>query len=119
LRWWLNTDLGIGSAVLWAISAWILGQALVRVPALLLNGLAILRCQIVVTAIATLLAFGLKFALAPSLGTAGILWGTSATVLLVATPAFFWRVQEWTKRSHSSEANVPESLVEAEFPPVV
>lgn len=119
LRWWLKADLGIGRTLLWAISAWVLAQALVRVPNLLLNGLSILRYQIVVTVVATLLAFGLKFALAPSLGVAGILWGTTATVLLLGVPAFFWRIHEWTNCSHAGEASVPEQLVEAELPPVI
>lgn len=119
LRWWLNADLGIGSTLLWAISVWILAQAVVRVPNLLLNGLSILRYQVVVVVVATLLALGLKFALAPSLGVAGILWGTTATILLVGAPAFFWRIHEWTKRSHPGQASVPAQLVEAELPPVI
>jgi len=119
LRWWLHADLGIGSTLLWAISVWVVAQAVVRVPNLLLNGLSILRYQIVVVVVATLLAFGLKFALAPSLGVAGILWGTTATVLLVGAPAFFWRIHKWTKCPHPGEARIPEQLVEAEFPRVI
>ena len=94
LRGWLHTDLGIGTRLLWAISAWVLAQAVIRIPSLLLNGLSILRFQVVVASVATVLAFALKFAFAPYLGVAGILWGTT-TVLLLATPAYIWRIWRW------------------------
>jgi O-antigen/teichoic acid export membrane protein len=117
LRLWLRSDLGIGSALLWAIAAWILAQALVRVPSLLLNGLSIIRYQIVVTVVATALAFVLKFSLAPYLGVAGFLWGTTATLLLIGLPAYAWRITRW--RSHPGERKLPEQLVEAGLPPVI
>ncbi|HVM94171.1 MAG TPA: hypothetical protein VMT67_15215 [Terriglobales bacterium] len=97
LQWWLGANLGIGSALLWAISAWIVVQALARIPFLLLNGLAVLRYQIVVFSIATGLAFVLKFALAPYLGVAGVLWGTTITVVLIVIPASLWRIGQWAK----------------------
>ncbi len=46
LRLWLREDLGIGAALLLAISAWVVTQALLRVPSLLLNGLLLIRFQI-------------------------------------------------------------------------
>ncbi|MGA7566631.1 MAG: hypothetical protein WBW53_11290 [Terriglobales bacterium] len=95
LRWWLHTNLGIGSGLLFAISAWVLAQALLRVPNLLLNGLSILRYQIVMFSVATVLAFALKFALAPHFGVAGILCGTTTTILLIVIPASIWRVWRW------------------------
>ncbi|MGA9528293.1 MAG: lipopolysaccharide biosynthesis protein [Terriglobales bacterium] len=95
LHWWLHTDLGIGQSLLWAIAAWVLAQALFRVPNLLLNGLSILRYQIVIFSIGTSVAFALKFALAPYFGVAGILWGTSATVFLIVIPASIWRIRQW------------------------
>jgi O-antigen/teichoic acid export membrane protein len=95
LRWWLHTNLGIGRSLLWAISAWALAQALVRVPSLLLNGLSVLRFQIAVVSVATALAFALKFVLAPYFGVAGILWGTTATMLLIVIPASLWRIWRW------------------------
>jgi O-antigen/teichoic acid export membrane protein len=98
LQWWLHTNLGIGRSVLWAISAWVFAQALIRIPSLLLNGLSVLRYQITVFSIATLVAFALKFALAPYLGVAGILWATTTTVLLIAIPACVWRIGRWAKR---------------------
>jgi O-antigen/teichoic acid export membrane protein len=98
LRWWLHTDLGIGSGLLWAISAWALSQALVRVPSLLLNGLSVVRYQVVVISIATALALALKFALAPNFGVAGILWATSAVVFLVVIPANVWRIWRWAMK---------------------
>ena len=95
LRWWLHTNLGIGSALLWAISAWVLAQALVRIPTLLLNGLSVLRYQIAVFSVATVLAFALKFALAPYFGVAGILWGTTIVVSFIVIPASIWRIWQW------------------------
>jgi O-antigen/teichoic acid export membrane protein len=97
LRWWLHTDLGIGQGLLFAIAAWVAAQALIRVPNLLLNGLSILRYQIAVSAIGTSLAFGLKFVLARYFGVSGILWGTTAVVLVIGIPAFVWRIWRWAK----------------------
>ena len=103
LQWWLRTNLGIGRSLLWAISAWVVAQALIRVPILLLNGLSILRFQIAVYSVATVLAFALKFALAPYLGVAGILWGTTAVTLVIGVPALIWRIWRW--------ATIPTPLV--------
>jgi O-antigen/teichoic acid export membrane protein len=95
LRWWLRGDLGIDQALLWAVAAWVSAQALIRVPCLLLNGLSILRYQIVVSAAATVLAWVLKILLSSRLGVAGILWGTTVSVLLIVFPAVTWRVFRW------------------------
>ncbi len=96
LRLWLHTNLGISEGVLWAISAWIIVMALFRVPGLLLNGLAILRYQIVIAAIFTSVALGLKFVLAPRFGVSGILWSTTSVVFLFALPACMWRIWHWS-----------------------
>jgi len=100
LRWWLGTDLGITHGLLWAIAAWVLAQAMFRVPNLLLNGLSILRYQIAMFSAATTLAWALKFALAPRLGVAGILWGTTMVVFLLIIPASLWRIGRWTATSN-------------------
>jgi O-antigen/teichoic acid export membrane protein len=117
LRLWLNSSLGIDQALLWAIAAWAVVQAIIRVPHLLLNGLSILRFQIAAFGTATIVAFCLKAPLARYLGVAGILFSTPATVLVIAFPAIIWRIVHW--RSHSGEPKIPEQLVEAEFPPVI
>ena len=103
LRLWLHTNLGIGRGLLWAISAWVLTQSLTRVPGLLLNGLSLIRFQIVVFSIATTLALSLKFALAPVFGVSGILWGTSIAVLFVVAPASVWRIYRWADASAKDE----------------
>ena len=95
LNWWLHANLGIDRGLLWAVAVGILAHALIRVPNMLLNGLAIIRYQIVVYSTATLLAFVLKFTLAPDLGVAGILWASNLTVLLIALPATLWRISRW------------------------
>lgn len=103
LRLWLHADLGFGKTLLWAIAAWILAQALFRVPHLLLNGLSLIRFQIGVCSVATLTAFVLKFALAPVLGVAGILWGTSISVVLIVVPASIWRIYRWADHAARQE----------------
>jgi len=95
LSWWLHTDLGIDRGLLWAVAVGILVHALIRIPNMLLNGLAIIRYQIVVYCTSTLLGFALKFVLARYLGVAGILWATNVTVLLLALPATIWRTSRW------------------------
>jgi len=103
LHWWLRTNLGITSGLLWAIAAWVVSQAMFRVPNLLLNGLSILRFQIAIFSAATASALVLKFVLAPRFGVAGILWGTTIVIFLIAIPASLWRIGRWaaTSRPHS------------------
>jgi O-antigen/teichoic acid export membrane protein len=98
LRLWLHGGLGIGLPLLWAISAWVVSQALVRIPTLLLNGLLLIRFQIGVFSVATVVALTLKFLLAPYLGVGGILWGTTIAVLLIAFPASAWRIYRWSRQ---------------------
>jgi O-antigen/teichoic acid export membrane protein len=112
LRLWLHANLGIEKVLLWAIAAWIVTQSLVRAPSLLLNGLSLIRFQIVVFSAATLVAFALKFALAPSLGVAGILWGTSIAVLLIVLPASVWRIYRWANQSRQEQIPTREFRVE-------
>jgi O-antigen/teichoic acid export membrane protein len=99
LRGWLRTNLGIGRGLLWAIAAWVVAQALFRVPNLLLNGLSILRYQIAIFSAATALAWVLKLELAPRLGVAGILWGTTMVIFLIVIPASLWRIGRWAATS--------------------
>jgi O-antigen/teichoic acid export membrane protein len=91
LKIWLHSSLGIGSSMLWAISAWVFAQALIRVPHLFLNAVSIMRYQIIVSALASGLALALKPFLAARFDAAGILWGTSATIGIVMVPAFLSR----------------------------
>jgi O-antigen/teichoic acid export membrane protein len=108
LQLWLHTDLGIGRGLLLAVSAWVLAMALARVPGLLLNGLAILRYQIVVFAIATSVALGLKFVLAPYFGVAGILWSTTTVIFLIGIPASVWRIWRWAAHPTPIAEGLPE-----------
>jgi len=95
LQWWLHTNLGISKGLLWAIAAWVVAQALIRIPILLLNGLSVLHYQIAMVSVAAALALALKFALAPYFGVAGILWGTSTAIFLIVIPASVWRIWRW------------------------
>jgi len=100
LHWWLHTNLGIDKGFLIAIAAWIIAQALSRVPNLLLNGLSIVRFQMIVYSIAATFAFGLKFSLAQRFGVSGILWGTTAAMLVLVIPASIWRIRCLAKASN-------------------
>lgn len=117
LRLWLHTDLGIGPSLLWAIAGWGVAQALVRVPHLLLNGMSIVRYQIVVMILVSVLAVLLKPSLSEALGVAGILWATAATTLLLAFPAFLWRIVNWY--SKSGELSVRDEVILEPLPPVI
>lgn len=97
LRWWLRADLGIGQDLLWAIAAWTVMQAIVRVPGLLLNALWVVAFQVGVGLAGTSTAIALKMLLAPQLGVAGILWGTTASVAVILIPAAMWRIWRWSK----------------------
>jgi O-antigen/teichoic acid export membrane protein len=112
LQWWLHTNLGIGKGLLWAISAWVVAQALVRIPNLLLNGLSVLRYQIAVVSIATALALVLKFALTPYFGVAGILWSTTTVVFLIVVPASIWRIWQWATQPSSHVGEVCENQID-------
>jgi O-antigen/teichoic acid export membrane protein len=104
LRLWLHTNLGIGRPLLWAVAGWILAWTLVRIPFLLLNGLSLVRFQTVLFAIATAIALALKFVLAKPLGVPGILWATSAAVLLIVFPASLWRLWHWARHPEEKES---------------
>ncbi len=56
LRLWLHSSLIITQGLLWAIAVWVVTQALVRVPNLLLNGLLMIRFQIGVFSVATVVS---------------------------------------------------------------
>jgi O-antigen/teichoic acid export membrane protein len=92
LKFWLKTDIGIDHSLLWAMAVWIVSLSLVRVQVLLLNALQIMKFQIGVFAVATLIALPLKFVLAKQFGISGILIATAATFPIVVLPAILWRV---------------------------
>lgn len=105
LRLWLRANLGISKGLLVAIAAWVVAQALIRVPHLLLNGLLIVKFQTVALMVALAVAFVLKFALAERLGTGGILWGTTLSLALIFFPAILWRIRWWAR--HSKPEQLP------------
>jgi O-antigen/teichoic acid export membrane protein len=102
LHYWLLDSLSIGRPLLWAIAAWLVAQALIRVPCLLLNGLSIIWYQVVVSVVATAIALGLKFILSSRFGVAGILWATTAPYVFGVLPAVCWRVLRWVWQQNSS-----------------
>jgi len=92
-------------------------QAMVRIPALLLNGLSILRFQIWAAGLTTALAIALKVLLVPDLGTAAILWGTTATVFLISTPTYLLRLERWNSKLDRLPAK--GELAAQEIPPLL
>lgn len=101
---WLRTDLGIDRGLLAAVAAWVLAQAVNRVPNVFLNAASVVGFQVGVNSAATAVAFLLKFALAARFGVAGILWGTTATTLLIVAPANLWRIARWRRSSRREDA---------------
>lgn len=95
LKIWLHSSLGIGRPLLFAVSAWIVAQAIVRVPLLVLNGLSIIRFQVVVISIATAVALAIKLTFASAINVSGFLWTTTLAVLCFTTPLLFWRLASW------------------------
>ena len=92
LRFWLKRDLGVDQTLLWAMAAWIVSLSLARVQILLLNALQIMRFQIVVFGLTTVVSLTLKVLLAPRYGIAGILLGTAVTIPVIILPAMIWRI---------------------------
>ncbi len=115
LRLWLRTDLGINQGLLIAIAAWILAQALNRVPNVFLNAVSVVRFQAMVGSIATVVAYLLKFFLASRVGVGGILWGTTSSILLIVLPANLWRIRKWHK---TTRPKTPEEQPGLENPVV-
>jgi O-antigen/teichoic acid export membrane protein len=105
MRLWLHANLAIGRGLLVAIAGWVLAQALIRVPHLLLNALLMVKYQTVLLTVALAVAFALKFALAGRLGAGGILWGTTLSLALIFLPAVLWRIARWAK--HSKAEGLP------------
>ena len=97
LKLWLKTDIGVDPATLWVMAFWIVSLALVRVQILLLNALRIMRFQIMIFTVATLISLVMKFVLAPRYGMAGILFATAATFPIIILPAMLWRIAKWRK----------------------
>jgi O-antigen/teichoic acid export membrane protein len=95
--WWLGPGLGIDVGLLAAIAGWVVAQAVHRVPNVFLNAMSIVRFQLVVSSVATLIAFALKFIFAARFGVAGILWGTTVSTLVIVVPANIWRIWKWGK----------------------
>ncbi len=110
LGMWMHSNLGIGSTLLWAICLWVLAQALVRIPVLLLNGLGFIRFQIYVLLGVNVVAFAAKFALARPFGPAGIISGTTIAVL-IAAPIFALRIYRWADHSARQDL-VPSPVLE-------
>ena len=97
LQMWLKTNIGIDQSLLWVMGLWIVSVSLVRVQILLLNALRIMRFQIVIFTVATLISVWLKFVLAHRFGIAGILFATAATFPVIILPAMLWRIARWRK----------------------
>jgi O-antigen/teichoic acid export membrane protein len=100
LEVWLHGGLTLSPPVLWAMAAWIGVLAVGRVPDVLLNAVGVVWFQVAVALVFSVLAFSLKFVLAPDLGIAGILVATAVAYGLTHLPAYVWWVRRWLRLSH-------------------
>jgi O-antigen/teichoic acid export membrane protein len=98
LTWWLHSDIGIRSGLLWATGIWIVVMCTPRVPALLFTAALILRFQLIAAIAALVLAMMLKFVLAGRFGVAGILAATPISWFLIMWPAYLWLTLRWRSK---------------------
>jgi O-antigen/teichoic acid export membrane protein len=117
LQIWLHSSLGIGQTLLWAISGWVVAQALIRIPHLFLNGVSVVRFQLIVTALASALAILFKVLLARSSGVSAILWCTTLTIVVIELPAFLWRCLHWY--ANVQKCAITNPLTDSDIPRVV
>jgi O-antigen/teichoic acid export membrane protein len=94
---WMGGGMKLGQDVLWAMSAWIVMLSLGRIVDVLLNGLGAVWFQARVAIIYSVLAFLLKFQLAPYFGVAGILASTAIAYGLTYAPAYIWWLTRWLR----------------------
>jgi O-antigen/teichoic acid export membrane protein len=94
---WMGGGMKLGQDVLWAMSAWIAMLSLGRIVDVLLNGLGAVWFQARVAIAYSVLAFLLKFLLAPHFGVAGILASTTIAYGLTYAPAYVWWLTRWLR----------------------
>jgi O-antigen/teichoic acid export membrane protein len=109
LRWWLHADMDIRPIMLWSIAGWIVALSVPRVSTLLMSALSAFRFQLIVAALAAMAALMLKFTLSRQYGAAGILAATPISWVLIAWPAYIFRL---------SKGIVPPAWVSAETMPI-
>jgi len=78
---WLKSGVSLPADLLFANAAWLVLQSIGVVAAMFLNGASVVRVQIVQALSFGVVAFGLKLILAPTLGSAGIVWATDIAYL--------------------------------------
>jgi O-antigen/teichoic acid export membrane protein len=108
LKWWLGSDLGISSALLWATGLWIIVMCSPRIAGLLFNAALMLKYQVAAAAVALVVAYILKISLAGSYGVIGILSATPFSWLAVVWPAFILLAVRWRQRP-TEQAGLDES----------
>lgn len=95
LHFWLRQDLMFSRYLLASVCFWILAHAINRTPNLLLNGLGIIRYQVINCSCGTTAALVLKYALGLRWQEAGILWGTALAWLVIVGPLNLLRIRRW------------------------
>jgi O-antigen/teichoic acid export membrane protein len=99
LVWWLRSDIGIGSELLWSAGIWIIVMCTPRVAALLLSAALILRYQLIAASAALGLAILLKFVLGERFGDVGILSATPISWLLIMWPVYVYLTLRWRAKT--------------------
>nr|WP_281414083.1 lipopolysaccharide biosynthesis protein [Rhodoblastus sphagnicola] len=101
---WMNGELEIDRAILLAASAWIIALSMGRVVDVLLNGVGAVWFQARMALALGVVAFALKFALAPVLGVAGIVGATPLAYALIVAPAYVVWLRRWLRQGVSTAA---------------
>jgi len=97
LRWWLGRSIGVDSAMLWIVGAWVTTAAAFQVPFVFLLAVSRQRAPVVAMTVAALGGLALKILLADRFGAAGILAANPAFNLLVVFPVCLWAAWSWLR----------------------
>jgi O-antigen/teichoic acid export membrane protein len=84
LRLWVGPAVQPAFSLLAAFALWKVIEAGGNAVAMFLNGARVIKLQLAVATVTAVVAIALKFALIPTLGTAGAVWATAAAYLLFA-----------------------------------
>jgi O-antigen/teichoic acid export membrane protein len=104
---WLGPAAHLSRSLLWANAVWLVLQSFGMVAAMLLNGAAVVRFQIVLALSFGVLAFGVKLLLAPHLGAAGIVWASTIAYAGLVVPLYVWFIRGWLARADWARSASP------------
>jgi O-antigen/teichoic acid export membrane protein len=101
---WLGPEARLSSGLLWANAVWLVMQSFGIVASMFLNGATVIRFQVIQALSFGVLAFGLKFVLAPHLGAPGIVWASDIAYAALVVPLCIWFIRRWLARADWAQA---------------